>query len=94
VAAVSIQVVIWEASAGHQPRGLSNNLRRITICVTVDAIEHLSIAVFVLDLTLQCSRKYEKGIPNNRSDIVSGKHISILCSKLVRNHNEWNFIGS
>jgi hypothetical protein len=38
-------------------------------------------------------RNVTKGIPDNRSNVVSRKYAGILCSKSVRNHDEWNFIG-
>jgi hypothetical protein len=44
VAAVSIQVVVGEAGASHQPRSFSNDLGGIAVGVAVDTVEHLSIA--------------------------------------------------
>lgn len=43
MAAVSVQVIVGEARAGHQPRGLADNLGAIAIGVSVDAVEHLAI---------------------------------------------------
>lgn len=44
VAAVSVQVVIGEAGASHEPRSFANDLGAIAVGVTVDTIEHLAIA--------------------------------------------------
>lgn len=44
MAAVSVQVVVREAGASHQPRSFSDNLGTVTVGVAVDTVEHLAIA--------------------------------------------------
>lgn len=51
MANVSAQVFIWKASPSHEPRGLADDLRMITVRVAVDAIEHLAIAAFISALS-------------------------------------------
>lgn len=45
VAAVSVQVIVGEAGASHQPRCLSDDLGSVAVGIAVDAVEHLAIAV-------------------------------------------------
>lgn len=45
VAAVSVQVVVGEAGASHQPRSLADDLGSVAVGIAVDAVEHLAVAV-------------------------------------------------
>lgn len=44
MAGISIQIIVGEAGPGHEPRSLSNDLGIIAIRVTIDTVEHFSIA--------------------------------------------------
>lgn len=46
MAVVSVQVIIGEASPGHQPRGLADNLGGSAIGVPVNSVEHLAVTSF------------------------------------------------
>lgn len=48
MAAIAIQVIVGEASSGHQPRSLSNDLWVITVGVTVDPVKHFAVTTRVL----------------------------------------------
>lgn len=51
MATVSTQIIIRKASSSHEPRGLADDLRIVTVGVAVDAVEHLAIAAFISALS-------------------------------------------
>lgn len=93
MATVAIQVVIGEAGAGHQPRGLADNLGGIGIGVSEDTVEHLSVTSLELADAAEISQR-RAFKPDNGTDVVSGKHVSERVSKSVGNHIERHFVGS